>query len=220
MQPEAEVLDLHRLPPRRHDLGDLQARLALDREATGPDQIWFVGVAGRRVGPLTLAGLDGLKARGQLAGTSMVWRDGWPMWAVAEAVPELRPLLGLAHELAVPPLLSHESLPFAAPAEETTEPGSEPGDEPGNLEPGNLEPGNLERPGAIDPASARGRVPPPRARTRRAEAEFSASSLAESRPVALRLAIAIALLALAMVFASRACVPAPAPPPVMSGEKP
>jgi hypothetical protein len=139
MQPEADVVDLHRIPTRRYDLQDLKARLALEREATEPrsepapepGQVWFVGVAGRRVGPLTRAGLEGLKARGQLAGASLVWREGWPVWAAAEAVPELRPLLGLApelvaplpRELAAPPLPAQESLPFAALVEEVTDPG-------------------------------------------------------------------------------------------------
>ncbi len=138
MQPEADVVDLHRIPTRRYDLQELKARLALEREATEPrsetphepGQVWFVGVAGRRVGPLTRAGLEGLKARGQLAVTSLVWREGWPVWAAAEAVPELRPLLGLSPELAVPlprelaapPLPAQESLPFAALVEEVTDP--------------------------------------------------------------------------------------------------
>ena len=62
MQPAAEVLDLHRLPTRRYDLHELQARLEQEREALAqepePDQIWFVGIAGRKVGPLTAAGLE------------------------------------------------------------------------------------------------------------------------------------------------------------------
>ena len=127
----AQVLELHpdRIPTRRYDLHELRARLEEEREASRPppaettspfapphltadgtgdrqlpnvDQVWFVGVQGRKVGPLSPSGLDGLRARGLLTAASLVWREGWPVWAAAEAVPELRSTLGLPLEQ-VPP---------------------------------------------------------------------------------------------------------------------
>jgi hypothetical protein len=86
-----------RVPTRPYDLATLKAQLEEARAAAGlvTDRIWFVGVHGRSVGPLTSAGLEGLLARGQLHKGSLVWREGWPAWTAAEAVSELREILGL-----------------------------------------------------------------------------------------------------------------------------
>jgi len=99
MAPEADVLELRgdRVPTRPYDLASLRAKLEEEREAAGSNelQIWYVGVHGRSVGPLTPAGLAGLAARGQLERGTLVWREGWPSWTAAAAVAELRPMLGL-----------------------------------------------------------------------------------------------------------------------------
>lgn len=104
----ADVVELHgdRAPTRRYDLDELRARLEAERglsarravRAEAPEragQVWFVGVQGRQVGPLSLGGLQGLRARGQLGPASLVWREGWPGWVALEAVAELRALAGL-----------------------------------------------------------------------------------------------------------------------------
>ena len=138
MEKSADVIDLDRAETRRYDLHDLKSRLEAEKAAAGstggPGQVWFVAAQGRKVGPLTRAGLEGLRARGILAPQTLVWRAGWPLWAAAEAVPELRPLLGLSLELTgsapredslpsidranmvAPPLPDAQSLPFEAPA--------------------------------------------------------------------------------------------------------
>lgn len=99
MEPEADVLELHgdRIPTRPYDLASLRNRLEAERKAapSHEGQIWYVGVQGRSVGPLTEAGLQGLVARGQLRRASLIWREGWPAWTAADAVPELRAILGL-----------------------------------------------------------------------------------------------------------------------------
>jgi GYF domain 2 len=111
MELEADVLELHgdRVPTRPYDLATLRRRLEAERKATPSHerQIWYVGIQGRSVGPLTAAGLEGLAARGQLGRDSLVWRDGWPAWTAAGAVPELRAILGLpaASPAADPPAL-------------------------------------------------------------------------------------------------------------------
>ncbi len=94
MEPEAEI---HRIPTRPYDLDALKAQLEEERgnAPAPPDQLWFVGLRGRSVGPLTPAGLEGLRARGQLDAQTLVWRDGWPTWSPAGVVPELRSILGL-----------------------------------------------------------------------------------------------------------------------------
>ena len=113
---EAKVFHLptDRDPTRRYDLDELKARLQAEKEAVAalaqapssrtPEQVWFVGVQGRQVGPLTAAGLSGLRTRGHLAAATLVWKEGFPAWVAAEAVAELRPLLGLPEAL--------PSLPF------------------------------------------------------------------------------------------------------------
>ena len=99
MQAEADVVELHgdRMPTRPYDIAQLREQLEEERKAapSHEDQIWYVGVSGRSVGPLTNAGLEGLAARGQLRRDSLVWRDGWPAWTPAGGIPELRELLGL-----------------------------------------------------------------------------------------------------------------------------
>ena len=99
MEPEADVLELHgdRVPTRPYDSASLKAKLEEERKAapSREGQVWYVGVEGRSVGPLTPSGLEGLCARGQLRRGSLVWREGWPAWTPAELVPELRPILGL-----------------------------------------------------------------------------------------------------------------------------
>lgn len=86
-----------RAPTRVYDLDELRSRLEEERKAASSHswQVWYAGVDGRSVGPLTLGGLEGLAARDQLRRKTLVWRDGWPAWMAAEAVPELRALLGL-----------------------------------------------------------------------------------------------------------------------------
>jgi hypothetical protein len=114
MEPEADVLELHgdRTPTRPYDAARLHEQLEAERRAAPAhdDQIWYVGVNGRSVGPLTDAGLEGLVARSQLRRDSLVWRDGWPAWTPAEEVPELRTLLGLprATPAGDPPALPEE----------------------------------------------------------------------------------------------------------------
>jgi hypothetical protein len=80
-----------------YDLESLRSRLEEERRAAGSHaaQIWYAGVEGKSVGPLTLTGLEGLAARGSLHPASLVWRDGWAAWLPAQTIPELRPLLGL-----------------------------------------------------------------------------------------------------------------------------
>src|SRR3954451_12966249 len=99
MQAEADVRERHgdRMPTRPYDIAQLREQLEEERKAapSHEDQIWYVGVNGRSVGPLTEAGLGGLAARGQLRRDSLIWRDGWPAWTPADGVPELRALLGL-----------------------------------------------------------------------------------------------------------------------------
>jgi hypothetical protein len=99
MEPEADVLELHgdRIPTRPYDLASLRAKLEEECKAAPSHggQIWYVGVHGRSVGPLTPAGLQGLAARGQLERGTLVWREGWPSWSAAEAVSVLRAILGL-----------------------------------------------------------------------------------------------------------------------------
>lgn len=151
----ADVVELHadRAATRRYDLDELRARLEAERglsaqRRTGrvetPEragQIWFVGVQGRQVGPLSTGGLQGLRARGQLGAASLVWREGWPGWVALEAVAELRGLAGLVEatdpSIAAPfDLPPHEARPPAPPpppedhAEEITSPGA-PGAGPG-----------------------------------------------------------------------------------------
>jgi hypothetical protein len=115
MEAEADVLELHgdRVPTRPYDLASLRRRLEAERKAapSHEGQIWYVGVLGRSVGPLTAAGLEGLAARGQLVRGSLVWRDGWPAWVAAGAVPELRAVLGLpaASPAGDPPVLPEGS---------------------------------------------------------------------------------------------------------------
>jgi GYF domain 2 len=110
MATSADVVELHqdRVPTRRYDAVELRARLELEKEESArtrgtprsAGQIWFAAVQGRQVGPLTPAGLHGLRARGQLQAATLVWREGWPAWVAAEAVAELRPVLGLAEAAA------------------------------------------------------------------------------------------------------------------------
>ncbi len=110
MQTEADVLELRdRIPTRPYDLASLHEQLAEERAAAGSHerQIWYVGVHGRSVGPLTQAGLSGLAARGQLERATLVWREGFSSWIAAELVGELRAILGLpeTHPSGDPPAL-------------------------------------------------------------------------------------------------------------------
>jgi hypothetical protein len=130
MEASADVVDLHRVPTRRYDLHELKARLEQEKEASAQpasagEQIWYVGIQGRKVGPMTRAGLVGLKERGQLSSSSLVWREGWPVWAAAEAVQELRPVLGLSVELALAPPLPGDALDRDH-AQHTQPPATEP----------------------------------------------------------------------------------------------
>jgi hypothetical protein len=97
MEPQADVVDLHRSETRPYDLASLRQKLEEERMAAPSHdaQVWYVGVDNRSVGPLTPAGLEGLTARGQLRRQTLVWREGWPSWTRADAVPELRAILGL-----------------------------------------------------------------------------------------------------------------------------
>jgi hypothetical protein len=80
-----------------YDLESLRSKLEEERRAAASHagQIWYAAVEGKSVGPLTLAGLSGLSARGLLGPKSLVWREGWAAWLPAEAVAELRAILGL-----------------------------------------------------------------------------------------------------------------------------
>src|SRR3954468_1008176 len=64
MQAEADVVELHgdRMPTRPYDVARLREQLEEERRASPShaDQVWYVGVNGRSVGPLTSAGLEGL----------------------------------------------------------------------------------------------------------------------------------------------------------------
>jgi hypothetical protein len=115
MESEAEVLELYadRIPTRPYDLASLRAKLEEERKAASSHegQIWYAAVHGRSIGPLTAAGLHGLAARGQLERGTLVWRQGWPSWSAAEAVSDLRPILGLpeAPSAGDPPALPKET---------------------------------------------------------------------------------------------------------------
>jgi hypothetical protein len=114
MLAEADVLALSgdRVPTRPYDLAELKAQLEQEKAATPPsDRVWFVGLHGRSVGPLTEAGLEGLLARGQLQRRTLIWREGWPAWTAAETVTELRHILGLPRPAAPgePPTLPEGS---------------------------------------------------------------------------------------------------------------
>ena len=89
--------DANRAPTRVYDLDELRTRLEEERKAapSHAGQVWYVGVDGRSVGPLTLQGLAGLAARSQLRRSTLVWRDGFAAWIPAEAIPDIRALLGL-----------------------------------------------------------------------------------------------------------------------------
>ena len=106
--------DPNRAPTRVYDLESLRSKLEEERKAapSHAEQVWYVGVEGRSVGPLTQTGLEGLCARGQLRKSSLVWRDGFTAWIPAEAVHELRPLLGLPE---APPSGDPPALPEAPP---------------------------------------------------------------------------------------------------------
>ena len=129
MAASAEVVELHsdRVPTRRYDLDELRARLELEKEESArargaprsAEQIWFAAVQGRQVGPLTSAGLQGLRARGQLSAATLVWREGWPAWVAAEAVAELRPVLGLAEEKPGRPFPVQPAAPTPPPLDST-----------------------------------------------------------------------------------------------------
>lgn len=129
MAASADVVDLNadRLPTRRYDLQELRARLEVEREESArargtprtAEQVWFAAVQGRQVGPLTSAGLQGLRARGQLSAATLVWREGWPSWVAAEVVGELRGVLGLPEDK---PGQSFPVQPAAQPAPAAAEP--------------------------------------------------------------------------------------------------
>jgi hypothetical protein len=129
MSATAEIVELRpdRLPTRRYDADDLRARLEVEKEESArargsnrsPDQVWFAAVQGRQVGPLTPAGLQGLRARGQLSAATLVWRVGWPAWVAAEAAAELWPVLGLAEEISTSPFPLHATEPTPPPIQST-----------------------------------------------------------------------------------------------------
>jgi len=133
----AEVVDLwqDRIPTRRYDLDDLRQRLDHEREEAAktrtaprtPDQVWFAAVQGRQIGPLSTAGIAGLRARGQLSAASLVWREGWPAWVAAEAVSELRTILGLPEEKPGQPFPVAPAAP-APPPIDATYPGARGGE--------------------------------------------------------------------------------------------
>ncbi|HUT35737.1 MAG TPA: DUF4339 domain-containing protein [Planctomycetota bacterium] len=52
---------------------------------------WYVGQGGQQRGPLSEADLRAMIARGEVAPTDLVWKDGMAEWKAANAVPELRP---------------------------------------------------------------------------------------------------------------------------------
>jgi hypothetical protein len=115
MEASTGVVDLHRVPTRRYDLQELKARLVQEKEASAQpasagDQLWYLAVQSRKAGPMTRARLVGVKERGLLSPSSLVWREGWPVWAAAEAVQELRPLLGLSPELELAPPLPGDAV--------------------------------------------------------------------------------------------------------------
>ena len=53
----------------------------------------FVAVEGKQAGPFDLQTLAGHAREGKLTRGTLVWKQGMPAWAPAEAVPELRTLL-------------------------------------------------------------------------------------------------------------------------------
>ena len=113
--------DPSRAPTKLYDLDSLRSKLEAERQAASvqAEPIWYVGVEGRSVGPLTLTGLEGLAARGSLRRSSLVWRDGWAAWIPAEAVLELRSLLGLPEPA---PSGDPPALPGASPDEQEAPP--------------------------------------------------------------------------------------------------
>jgi membrane protease subunit (stomatin/prohibitin family) len=54
---------------------------------------YYLGIAGRQVGPLDLNGLRGEVRAGRLSGATLVWREGMAAWAPADQVPEVAALL-------------------------------------------------------------------------------------------------------------------------------
>jgi membrane protease subunit (stomatin/prohibitin family) len=58
-----------------------------------PAEQWFLGVAGKQVGPLDAAGLRAEAAAGRLTPDTLVWRSGMAAWAAARGIPEVAALL-------------------------------------------------------------------------------------------------------------------------------
>jgi len=101
--------DPNRAPTRVYDLDSLRSKLEEEHKAASSHagQVWYVGIEGRSVGPLTESGLEGLLTRGQLRRSTLIWQEGFAAWVAAEAVPALRPILGLpdAPQACDPPAL-------------------------------------------------------------------------------------------------------------------
>ncbi|MBM4041055.1 MAG: DUF4339 domain-containing protein, partial [Planctomycetes bacterium] len=74
---------------------------------------WYVGQGGQQRGPLSDADLKAMVARGEVAPTDLVWRDGMAEWKAVSAVPELRPAPAPAP---APPAPAAYAPPPAAPA--------------------------------------------------------------------------------------------------------
>ncbi len=55
------------------------------------DAVWLVGREGQQFGPFTTDDLRAKLARGEVAPTDLVWREGMANWVAASAVPELQP---------------------------------------------------------------------------------------------------------------------------------
>ncbi len=52
---------------------------------------WFYGRGGQQTGPLSVAEMRDLVARGQITPTDMVWREGMPNWIPASQAADLMP---------------------------------------------------------------------------------------------------------------------------------
>ncbi len=78
---------------------------------------WYVGQGGQQRGPLSDADLRAMVARGEVAPTDLVWKDGMAKWEAVSAVPELRPAPAPPAPAAyAPPPAAYAPPPPAAPA--------------------------------------------------------------------------------------------------------
>jgi hypothetical protein len=61
--------------------------------ATAEPPVWHYARDGASLGPLHLHGLRSLAARGEVSGSTLVWKEGMPGWVACHDVPELATIL-------------------------------------------------------------------------------------------------------------------------------